>query len=91
MKPAPIMEEEEEGRWGREDWGGGGRDGGSRANEEERLAANAETIRLVCEEESVGWTRQRDSQWRRDHDEERGGAKKKRAWEEGAVRDESEM
>lgn len=35
--------------------------------------------RLDRGEESVG-TRRRDSQWKRDHDEERGGVKEKRTW-----------
>jgi len=88
MKPAPIMEEEEEGRWGRGDWGGeGGGDGGSRANEEERLAANGETIRSG-KRVLVDGTRQRDSQRRRSR---RRAWRRERGEEDGAVRDESEM
>lgn len=66
------------------------RQGESRANEEERLAANAETIR-PGKRVSVGTVRDGDSRRRRDDDEERGGAKKRRTRREIAVRDESEL
>lgn len=82
MKPAPIMEAGKEERQMSKTRLRGRYSGGSRANEEERLAVNAETIRLL----GCGWKRvlverslrDGDSQRRRDHDEECGGAKEKR-------------
>lgn len=83
MKAAPIMEEEEIEEEEMEDQ--------EQTKKKDLQQTQKPFARAVGKRVLVERYERRDGQRKRDHDEERGGAKEKRTGRDGAVRDESEM